>query len=154
VAPGELSEVMRLTGLAADRARELTAALGGDLQMQFVWLFAGIQSLADQSLRRRHAKPQSQYGIRVHRSPGRPNLHKRASVLVTVQHAARRCAMACGYPGPSLCALAYPAQVGTRGWSPPNRTRGCHSQMRPHQMGMPATAESPEPIHAVEEVNN
>jgi hypothetical protein len=38
-----------------------------------------------------------------------------ASGLVTLQDAARRCAMAGGHPGPSLRTLAGRVQVGTRG---------------------------------------
>src|SRR5271156_2174992 len=93
VAPGELGEVVRLAGLAADRAGELAAAVGGDLQVKFVRLFAGVQALTDQSPRRRHPQPQSQYGIRVHLYPVRLDLRQRASVLVTVQDATRRFAM-------------------------------------------------------------
>src|SRR4051794_3358256 len=117
VAPGELGEVVRLARLAAHRAGEQAAAVGGDLKVQFMRLFAGIQALTDQSPRRRHPQSQSQYGIRVHLRPVRLNLLQRASVLVTVQDATRRCAMACGHPGPSLRAPASRAQLGTRGWS-------------------------------------
>src|SRR5271156_587151 len=124
VAPGELGEVVRLSGLAADRAGELAAAVGGDLQVKFVRLFAGVQALADQSPRRRHPQPQTQYGIRVHLYPVRLDLRQRASVLVTVQDATRRFAVAYGHPGPSLRAPASRAQVGTRGWSSFSRTRG------------------------------
>ena len=69
VAPGELGEVVRLARLAAHRAGEQAAAIGGDLKVQFMRLFAGIQALTDQSPRRCHPQPQSQYGIRVHLRP-------------------------------------------------------------------------------------
>jgi hypothetical protein len=124
MAPGEFGEVMRFTGLAADRAGKQAAAVGGNLQMQFVWLFAGLQTLIDQPPRRRHSKPQSQYCIRVHARPAHLDLRQCASGLVTLQDAARRCAMADGHPGPSLRALAGRGPVGTRGWSLPSRTRG------------------------------
>src|SRR5271169_2945244 len=119
MAPGEFGEVMGFTGLAADRAGKQAAAVGGNLQVQFVWLLAGLQPLIDQSPRQRHSKPQSQYGIRVHFRPAHLDLRQCASVLVTLQDAARRYAMAGGHPGPSLRALAKPVQVGTRGWSLP-----------------------------------
>jgi len=122
--PGEFGEVVGLTRLAADRAGKQAAAVGGNLQMQFVWLFAGLQTLIDQSPRRRHSKPQRQYGIPVHARPVHLHLRQCASVLVTLQDAARRCAMAGGHPGPSLRALAGRLQVGTRGWSLLSRTRG------------------------------
>jgi hypothetical protein len=94
VAPRELGKIVRLARLAANRAREQAAALGGDLQVQFVRLFVGIKLLANQPPRRRNPQPQSQNRIRVHLSPGRLNLRQRASVLVTVKDASRRCAMA------------------------------------------------------------
>ncbi len=71
VTPSEFGEVMGFTGLAADRAGKQAAAFGGNLQVQFMWLFAGLQTLIDQSPRRRHAKSQSQYRIRVHTCAGR-----------------------------------------------------------------------------------
>ena len=122
--PSEFGEVMGFTGLAADRAGKQAAAVGGNLQVKFMRLFAGLQTLIDQSPRRRHSKPQSQYGIRVHTRPAHLDLRHSASVLVTLQEAARRYAMACGHPGPSLRALAGRVQVGTRGWSLLSRTRG------------------------------
>src|ERR1700722_7968430 len=82
--PGEFGEVMRFAGLAADRAGKPAAAVGGNLQMQFVWLFASLQTLIDQPPRRRHAKPQSQYGRRVHTRPAHLDLRQCASVLVTL----------------------------------------------------------------------
>ena len=95
-APGEFGEVVGFTGLAADRAGKQAAAVGGNLQVKFMRLFTGLQTLIDQSPRRRHSKPQSQYGIRVHTRPAHLDLRQCASVLVTLQDAARRCAMACG----------------------------------------------------------
>src|ERR1700722_19163263 len=92
--PGEFGEVMRFAGLAADPAGKPAAAVGGNFQMQFVWLFSSLQTLIDQPPRRRHAKPQSQYGRRVHTRPAHLDLRQCASVLVTLQDAARRCAMA------------------------------------------------------------
>lgn len=86
MAPSEFGEVMRFTGLAADRAEKQAAAVGGNLQMQFVWLFAGLQTLIDQPPRRRHRKPQSQYRIRVHTRPAHLELRQWASVLVTLRH--------------------------------------------------------------------
>src|ERR1700687_888985 len=124
MAPGEFGEVMRFTGLTADRAGKQAAAVGGNLQMQFLWLFVGLQTLIDQPPRWRHSKPQSQYGIRVHIRPAHLDLHPCASVLVTLQDATRRCAMAGGHPGPSLRVPAGHLQVGTRGWVLPSRTRG------------------------------
>jgi hypothetical protein len=92
--PGEFGEVMRFAGLAANRAGKQAAAVGGNLQMQFVWLFAGLQTLIDQPPRRRHSKPQSQYSRRVHSRSAHLDLRQSASVLVTLQDAARRYAMA------------------------------------------------------------
>jgi hypothetical protein len=42
MAPGEFGEVMRLAGLIADRAGKQAAAVGGNLQVEFMWLFAGL----------------------------------------------------------------------------------------------------------------
>jgi hypothetical protein len=124
MAPTEFGEVVRLAGLAADRTGKQAAAVGGDLQVEFMWLFAGFQALVDQPPRRRQAKPQRQYGVLVHPRPAHPDLRQRASVLVTLQDAARRCTMAYGHPGPSLRAPTQRVQVGTRGWSLSSRTRG------------------------------
>jgi hypothetical protein len=89
MAPGEFGEVMRFAGLATDRAGKQAGAVGGNLQMQFVWLLAGLQPLIDQAPRRRHSKPQSQYRIRVHTRSAHLDLRQCASVLVTPQDAAR-----------------------------------------------------------------
>ena len=106
MAPGELGKVVRLAGLAAYRTGEQAAAFGGDLNVQFMRLLAGIELQADQPPWRRHPQPQSQNRIGVHLRRARPKPLERASVLVTVQDASRRYAMACGHPGPSLRAPA------------------------------------------------
>src|SRR5206468_7755626 len=141
--------------LAAHRAGEQAAAIGGDLKVQFMRLFAGIQALTDESPRRHHPQPQSQYGIRVHLRPARLDLLQRASVLVTVQDATRRCAMACGHPGPSLRAPASRAQVGTRGWSvvQSNKTMTLAQEAASHgDSGL--YRKPPESTYRVEEANS
>src|SRR5512134_3191980 len=67
--PGELGEVVSLAGLAARWARKQGAALGGDLEVQLVGLRGGVEPLADQPPRRRHAKAQRQDVVGVHDLP-------------------------------------------------------------------------------------
>ena len=55
--PAQLLPVVRLARLAADRAREAGAALGGNLQVQLMWLFVGVQTLVDQPPRRVSPSP-------------------------------------------------------------------------------------------------
>jgi hypothetical protein len=54
---------------------------------------------------------QSQYRIRVHTRPAHLDLRQYASVLVTLQDAARRCAMAAGHPGPTLTPAALVSSI-------------------------------------------
>src|SRR4051794_38628121 len=64
VPPGELGEVVRLARVAAHRAGEQAAAIGGDLKVQFMRLFASIEALTDRSPRRCHPqalRPVSDY---------------------------------------------------------------------------------------------
>jgi len=96
--PRDLGKVVRLAGLAARRAGEQAAALGANIEVEFVQLFAGIKPLADQPPRRPHPQPQSQNHIGVHVRPARPNMRQSASVLATVKDASRRSAMAYGHP--------------------------------------------------------
>ena len=95
MAPRDLGKVVRLAGLAAHRAGEQAAALGANIEVEFVRLFAGIKPLADQPPRRPHPQPQSQNHIGIH---VRPSLRQSASVLATVKDASRRSAMAYGHP--------------------------------------------------------
>ena len=64
--PRELGKVVRLAGIAAHRTGEQAAALGANIEVEFVRLFAGIKPLADQPPRRPHPQPQSQNHIGVH----------------------------------------------------------------------------------------
>jgi len=81
-------------------------------------------------------------------------MRQSASVLATVKDASRRSAMAYGHPWRSLRALAKRrAQVGTRGWSLASRTRGWCRRDMPHQMGLPAPAQTSESTSDVEEAH-
>src|SRR5512134_1686316 len=122
--PGELGEVVSLAGLAARWARKQGATLGGDLEMQLVGLGGGVEPLADQPPRRRHAEAQRQYVVGVHGLPPFltaarvPPCSGRSSTLL------RRCRGGQGAILDRPCARRCSEwQVRTKGW-PPGRTKG------------------------------
>jgi hypothetical protein len=117
VPPSELGEVVGLAQLAAGRAREPGAALGGEFQVQLVRLCGGVEPLADQRPRRRHAEAEGENVVGVHGL--RPSLKsgQGATVLAPVKDALRRCRGGQAAILDRRCAKAAGGrQVGTTGW--------------------------------------
>src|SRR5512134_80112 len=127
--PAEVEACHRLGDVVLDDAPQALIgdaddASGGDLEVQLVGLRGGVEPLADQPPRRRHAKAQRQDVVGVHDLPPSltaarvPPCSGRSSTL------SRRCR---GGQGPSLTGPARGGvpngRSGRRAW-PPDRTKG------------------------------